>query len=528
MAETSSSVLIAPHTMPSETALEGTTARPAVLFVTGRLAEQALRKVLESVAGAVPFECRVAVAPISVAALMHVDWVLRRVPPPMHVSRVVLPGWCQGELNTLIQAWGVPVERGPKELLDLPDFLLGKRREPPLLQEQGIEILAEINHAPRQSLSQLLQLAEHYRVSGADWIDLGCIPGESWSGVADAVTALRREGHRVSIDSFDRREVTAAVAAGAELVLSVNHSNLDWAQAVPAEFVAIPDQTDDWASLAKVADTMTAAGRTVRWDPILEPVGFGFGASLQRYARVRAERPTVPMMMGVGNVTELSEVDSAGMNFLLAALCEEWQIGSVLTTEVASWCASAVREFDLARRFVRHSLSRRIPAKAMGGGLLLLRDLRWAEQGAEILESLAAQLTDPNFRIFAERGEVHLMNRDGYWHGDDPYDVFDRMLADAGPLTAEHAFYLGTELMKARTALTLGKQYRQDEALKWGFLTRTEQSALERRRHRKGISINRPATPQTTIEPKAADETDTGDRNRQISEPESTAEGPAA
>ena len=39
-----------------------------------------------------------------------------------------------------------------------------------------------------------------------------------------------------------------------------------------------------------------------------------------------------------------------------------------------------------------------------------------------------------------------------------------------------HAFYLGYEMAKAVTALTLGKDYRQDESLDWGHLTVEEQS----------------------------------------------------
>ena len=118
----------------------------------------------------------------------------------------------------------------------------------------------------------------------------------------------------------------------------------------------------------------------------------------------------------------------------------------------------------------------------------MLRDPRLRAIGEDGLRQLAGRLTDPNFRIFAEGGEIHLMNRDGYWHGSDPYEVFDRMIASVGSLTAEHAFYLGMELNKARTAMTLGKQYIQDESLRWGFLTVDEISALKRRKHRTGES----------------------------------------
>jgi len=34
-----------------------------------------------------------------------------------------------------------------------------------------------------------------------------------------------------------------------------------------------------------------------------------------------------------------------------------------------------------------------------------------------------------------------------------------------------HAFYLGRELMKAKLAITLGKTYRQEGSLDWGYLT---------------------------------------------------------
>ncbi len=468
---------------------------PRLLFVTGRLAEPALRDVVAPLARSLGWTYDIAVLPITVAALMTVDWVRRKCTPEPGFTRVILPGWCQGELAELTAAWGLPVERGPKDLLDLPEYFGREGRPLPELVDHGIEILAEINHAPHMSDEALLVQAERYRDAGADLIDLGCIPGESWRAIGSAVRRLIAAGFRVSVDSFDQAEVTAAVEHGAELVLSVNESNLSWARELPTEFVVIPNTPDQSDTLVATTRAMQAAGRPVRCDPILEPIGFGFAASVERYARFRREHPALPMLMGVGNVTELSEVDSAGVNFLLAAMCEEWRIESILTTEVIPWCRTAVREFDAARRFVRYSLANRRLPKHLDGRLLLLRDPKLKELGAAGLTQLASRITDPNFRIFAERGEVHLLNRDGYWHGDDPYDVFDRMLATVGALTSEHAFYLGMELMKARTALTLGKAYQQDEALRWGLLTVEETGALERRKE------HRTAQSRTTSRP---------------------------
>ncbi|MBS0202178.1 MAG: dihydropteroate synthase [Planctomycetes bacterium] len=451
-----------------------------ILFVTGRLAEPSLRQVLEPLAQRIGFDYEVSVLGISVAALMRVDWICRKLPPVQGVQRVIVPGWCGGELQTLSDHFGVPFERGPKDLFDLPEYFGQQGRPHADLKQYSIEILAEINHASHLAWDALIRQAEWYRRSGADLIDLGCVPGETWCDIGDTVRRLMCEGFRVSVDSFHQPEVEAAVEAGAELVLSCNQSNRDWARHLPVELVVIPD---DPRQLNSWGETLQILGRQpVRLDPVLEPIGFGFASSLARYYETRRLYPDAEMMMGIGNLTELTEVDSAGVNFLLAALCEELRIGSILTTEVINWGRTAVREFDIARRLVRHSLANRVLPKHLGGELVMLRDPRLHELGEQGLQQLSSRLTDPNFRIFAERGEIHLMNRDGYWHGSDPYEVFDRMVAAVGTLTAEHAFYLGMELCKARTALTLGKQYTQDEALRWGFLTVEEISAVDRRR----------------------------------------------
>lgn len=457
--------------------------RERVLLVTGRLAEAVVRQTAATVQARAPVDFEVNVLPITVAALMHTSWVERKLEwsAEWQFDRVLLPGYCQGETSALSERFGVPFARGPKDILDLPEFFgLGKRKQADL-SKYDVEILAEINHAPRLSLDQILRLAEHYRSSGADLIDVGCIPGERWAAVGLTVAALRREGFRVSIDSFEQHEVTAAVEAGAELVLSANLSNLPWAVELPVEWVLIPDESRQLDTLQPTIDAMRSANRKFRIDPILDPVGVGFAASIERYAEARRRWPDIPVMMGIGNVTELAEADTSGMSLLLAGLCGELGVTSVLTTEVASWCRSAVKEFDIARRIVSSALKQRTIAKHLDSSLVMLRDPKLREFGQAALVSLAAQLKDPNFRIFAERDELHVMNRDGYWRGTDPFALFDQLEAVGKELSASHAFYLGYEMAKAVTALTLGKQYQQDEALQWGLLTRPESSALERR-----------------------------------------------
>ena len=464
---------------PNITAQPKSREREKILFVTGRLAEFSLRKVLESLSKQAHFDYEVEVLGISVAALMHADWVLRKLQVAPGFDRVILPGWCRGDLQPLQEKYATPVERGPKDLHDLPDHF-GKRKAAPVdYGRYDIEILAEINHAPRLSDAQLLSQAMSYRQSGADLIDLGCVPGETWARAGEVTRLLTSEGFRVSIDSFDQAEVEAAVSAGADLVLSCNSTNLAWAKELPAELVVIPDDPHDLSTLRETITTLQSAGARFRLDPVLEPIGFGFAESLGRYLTIRREYPDIPMMRGVGNLTELSESDSTGINLLLAGFCQEQRIGSILTTEVINWCRSAVKEFDLARKLVRHSVEHHVLPKHVDSGLVMLRDVRLSEMGPEALADLAANIKDSNFRIFVERGELHILNRDGYWHGTDPFEIFDQLPTE---LDAAHAFYLGYEMAKAVTALTIGKQYRQDEALNWGFLTIPERSAHERRK----------------------------------------------
>ena len=168
-------------------------------------------------------------------------------------------------------------------------------------------------------------------------------------------------------------------------------------------------------------------------------------------------------------------------NVLLAAICEELRIHSILTTEVINWAHSAVREFDLARKLVHHAIKHRQLPKHLDASLVMLRDPKLPNRGEEELVRLAQSLTDPNFRIFVEGDQIHVMNRAGYWKGIDAFELFDEFTKDT-KIDPAHAFYLGYELAKAVTALTLGKEYNQDMALRWGFLTVEEQSAHERRR----------------------------------------------
>jgi dihydropteroate synthase len=468
----------------------GSTVAPAeaprkVLFVTGRLAEPALRRVLDAMRP--PFEAAVAVMKITVAALMTTPWIARFLEVPAGTDLVLLPGLVEGDTAELSERYGTRVEKGPKDLREIPRYF-GQAAAAVDYGGYDIEILAEINNAPKLTPEAVRAAADYFRASGADIIDLGCTPGLPFPALGRLVRELRSAGFRVSVDSFDRDEIRTAVEAGAELVLSVNGSNLDVARELAggaARVVAIPDFGAGLDTLTPTLEALERWGVGYLIDPIIEPIGFGFTASLERYAESHRRYPSAGQMMGIGNITELTSADTTGVHALLLAICQETGVRAVLTTEVISWARGAVREIDVARRLMYHAVRHRTLPKNVDDRLVTVKDPEILAYDEAELRELQAAVKDANFRIFTDRDTITVFNSDIFVRGTDIQEIFGQLGVDE----ATHAFYLGRELARAKLAITLGKTYRQEGALQWGYLTppddeRAEHVKLTQRRRR--------------------------------------------
>ncbi|MGR9086687.1 MAG: DUF6513 domain-containing protein, partial [Gammaproteobacteria bacterium] len=436
-----------------------------ILFLTGKLAEKQLRGILSKMQP--EFTYTVHQIGVKVAALMTADMIGRRLTDTFNADRIVIPGRCRGDLETLSERLGVPVERGPDELKDLPMYF-GKAAHQYDLSRYSVNIFAEITDAPKLSVEEAIQRAHYYRSNGADIIDVGCLPSTPFPQMEDMIRALKQNDFVVSIDSLNEEDLLRGGKAGADYLLSLHERSLWIADEVPSTPILIPEKHEDLASLDRAIEVMQEKKRPFIVDPILDPLHFGFTRSIVRYHEVRKKYPEIEIMMGVGNITELTHADTAGMNALLLGICSELDIDHILATEVSRHACRAIREADLARRIMFAAKEQETLPKHIDPGLMALHEIAPFPYQLDEIRELAAQIKDPSFRIQISPEGLHIFSREGFHSAVDPFDLYPKLGVehDGG-----HAFYLGVELARAEIAWQLGKRFNQDQPLQWGCAT---------------------------------------------------------
>ena len=433
------------------------------LFVTGRLAEPALRSVLSELG----IDHQVIVMNISVAALMTTRWIAKRLSAPPGVDNIVIPGLCEGDVDTLRQATGLPVRKGPADIRALPEWY-GREAVRAQLGPRDVRVFAEINDVQSLSRNEVIDRALAYQAAGADVIDLGLSLDRSWlTEGPPTIAALRERGLSLSIDTLDPEHIRMGDAAGVDYVLSLTPETIDLAEDMRATPVLITEDPDDLDSLDRMAARLEQLDHPYLLDSILAPINSGFAASLARYVEVRRRHPEAELLMGIGNLTELTEADTTGVTALLIGFCQEVGIRAVLSTEVIGWARGAVRETVLAAQIMHMAQRQARPPKHIDSGLLTSRDESMRAPSEQELRAMQSQVSDPNYRLFADADWLYAFNGDRFVRAANLFVVFDQL----DVVEPSHAFYLGKELMKATIARGLRKSYRQEGPLDWGLLS---------------------------------------------------------
>ncbi|MBD3192661.1 MAG: dihydropteroate synthase-like protein [Candidatus Heimdallarchaeota archaeon] len=524
---------------------------PSILLITG----YAAKKLVEKYA---PVNSSIKVLPIDVAAFITKGLLLRHITKEEanNYDLIMVPGLIKEDLSEVGEKLGVPVIKGPRHITDLKivlneldphqlsskkpaDTFISKKKQEELHKIIGrgfnlpIEtskgeylisatkkdfpvginrpplIMAEIVDATTLPMETVLDRAQYYLENGVEIIDIGATTkSPEPRRVKNIIKTIRQHfqedyNFAISIDTLNVEEICAALKTGIDLILSIDHGNIDsllpeLSPEVGVVFIPtnvekgiMPKTTEKRvSSLLNLRDQLLEHGITrIAADPIIQmPIYPGFAQSLDSYIEYRKRDSLTPMMTCVGNVTEFIAADAIGINGLFGCIAVELGIQFLLMTDVSVKCRGGVKEILKARNLAYAAMQKQMPPKDQGVNLLMAKSRIGSEESIEMPKTVqrikleknsAAQkqnlkfTPDPkgNFSIWInfhkqliylahlERGSNQ---PDLLISGRTARELFNQIIKRDLISRLDHAFYLGKELERAEICLFLGKTYIQD------------------------------------------------------------------
>jgi dihydropteroate synthase-like protein len=437
-----------------------------LVFLTGKLAKISLEKVLSDISSKNKFTYDVIDIGVNVAALATIKIIIKKIKLDdiSKATKIIIPGRCRGNIEELEKFSNKKCLRGPEELKDIPGFL-GMQGKDLDLSKYDTKIIGEITEAPNMSIGEILDQAFLYKKDGADIIDIGCLPSTKFDHLSETIQELKNQDFIVSVDSLDTDNLITGANAGADFLLSLQEKSIWVMDEVDSIPVIIPDYPQEEKNFYKLINKLLKDNKQFIVDSILEPINFGFTDSIVRYQNLRKNFPSVEVMMGIGNLTELTHADTAGMNALLFGITSELNINYALCTQVSEHCNKAIIEGNFARRIMYSTKKYSMPPKDISNKLLNLHERKPFPYKTNELKEMWKNVKDKNYRIYVNDDGIHVFNNSNFYTEKDAAEFYQYLdiKNDDG-----HAYYLGMELARAEIAYQLGKRYDQDELLKWG------------------------------------------------------------
>ena len=384
-----------------------------------------------------------------------------------------------------------------EKLLQKPNNIrIGKL---PVGEDFPMRVLSEIANAPFLSKEALINKCQYFVDSGADMIDIGMAAGEDFSDkIPELIETLRPiVGDRpLSIDTLNPKEIQVAAENGIDFVLSLDLGNNSEVQKILKEkdipAVLLPTNFSQGKSPKSPSERVEAMHQLIKdteglryvADLILDPVNSSsIVESIIACHEFHKVNPA-PMFFGVGNVTELMDADSGGVNVLLAGIGMELGVSILFTPEESGKTRGSVYELSTASKMMFLAKHRKSIPKDLGINLVAFKDKHKRNDiiSNELDDVPEVRREKPmkfvrdkkgSFRINVDYGTTVESSRIVATHfkknqadlvivGHSAKEVYEEIITKELVSRMEHAAYLGSELQKAEIAMLTGKEYVQD------------------------------------------------------------------
>lgn len=465
-----------------------------LLLPTGRITEEVVRK------AAAGYDATVVVT--GELASFLTPHHLKALLADGSYDMVITSGMCTASFQKVEEETGVPVYRGPRHAADLSlilrvintielsreipadDLLTSLRQKEAekkvkLLETEAkgdfsirgvkigkgsrMKVLAEIMDAHRHP--DIRKKVTRFFEDGADIVDLGF-------GFDATPEDVRRVFEKISdlpgplAADTQNPELIRAALPRADMILSLHDGNINEVGpdiAYTRAAAVIVPQEQSFRETIEQAKNMGIT-RLIA-DPLLQPAGSGFTGSLAGFLDYGC-----PLFFGAGNVTELIDADSIGINALLAAMAHELHAAIIFCSEHSDKTQGSIKEMRRATEMMLLTGERPYP-KDLGIDLFCIKEKRKRREppleysGIVDAEQMPDDIQyDPrgNFRIGIEDGWIIAVRNGSAVRGKRWQDVLYTLLKQDAISLLDHSGYLGRELFKAELAIKFGRSFEQD------------------------------------------------------------------
>jgi len=342
-----------------------------------------------------------------------------------------------------------------------------------------MKVLSEIVNADKYDTDDLEKKIILYLTEGADMIDLGISLDANVDDVERMIEITSRFNVPFSIDT-SIPEFLILGCNKADILLSADKNVLDNSGKKLADtdsaVVVIPDDDKRLEDNIKIAKSIGI--KKIVADPVLDPVELSKSSlveSLIRYREISAAYKDIPLFFGIGNVSELIDSDSTGVNAILAGIGAELGVSILFTPEYSRKCFGSIYELKKASEMMFLAKKRRMPPKDLGIDLILFKEKRKRVFLADICNNIIPAKENKNwkidpfggFSIQLKDGMIYATHKKGTVAGKTAKSVLDTIISNNMVSLKEHVAYIGRELMKAEICLRMGRSYIQDEEFEY-------------------------------------------------------------